>query len=236
MIRYLYQKPVIEQLHLLVNFVELRPLRFVSRLFFNRIASERAVCIAEHAKQLSPAEACKLGLFDVVVYFHEHRRFNVRSDIYMYTAACNGHLSIVQWLHVNQFPCSNTAAFSAAQNGHLDVLQYLDVSHAIVSLFPQGVLNWAARGGSLASVQWLCNRFLEVPPINEISYVEAMNRAATEGSSPEHLQVVRLLHEIIREREPAYSALVADQLLHHAQSRIHDNESDKLQIDKLFDD
>ena len=44
---------------------------------------------------------------------------------HMYSAACNGHLEVVKWLHVNGCPWDEKACLFAGARTHWDILQYL---------------------------------------------------------------------------------------------------------------
>ena len=44
---------------------------------------------------------------------------------HMYSAACNGHLEVVKWLHANGCPWDEKACLFAGARTHWDILQYL---------------------------------------------------------------------------------------------------------------
>ena len=44
---------------------------------------------------------------------------------HMYSAACNGHLEVVKWLHANGCPWDEKACLFAGARKHWDILQYL---------------------------------------------------------------------------------------------------------------
>lgn len=98
-------------------------------------------------------------------------------------AATNGHLHVLEWLHLHTpMGCTTNAMDGAARNGHLQVVQWLHLHRS------EGCEKWAMDGaamnGHLKIVQWLHeNR-------QEGCTTDAMDFAALFG----HLEVVQWLH------------------------------------------
>jgi Ankyrin repeats (3 copies) len=99
------------------------------------------------------------------------------------SAALNGFLEIVKWLHSNRTEgCTKNSMDFAAMNGHLEIVKFLHLNRT------EGcttyAMNWATQSGHLDVVQWLhCNR-------TEGCTSRAMDYAAERG----HLEVVKWLH------------------------------------------
>lgn len=102
----------------------------------------------------------------------------------MDSAASNGHLEIVQWLHTNRSEgCTAAAMDGAAKNGHFDVVKWL---HAMRSEgCTVAAMNRAAANGHLQIVRWLHNNR------REGCTTAAMDNAASNG----HLQVIEWLDD-----------------------------------------
>jgi len=101
----------------------------------------------------------------------------------MDSAAANGHLDVVEFLHENRREgCTTSAMDKAAQNGHLEVVKFLHENRTEgCSAY---AMNQAAKNGHLDMVEWLhFNR-------TEGCTTEAMNAAAKYG----HLEIVTFLH------------------------------------------
>lgn len=72
-----------------------------------------------------------------------------------HTAASNGHLHIIQWLHRHKLEIINATSYGAAQGGHLNILKWLREK-----LYPQKmniIINRAALCGYLDIIQWAVN-------------------------------------------------------------------------------
>ena len=71
----------------------------------------------------------------------------------MNSAAENGYLHIVKWLHENGFNCTTSAMDNAARNGHLHIVKWLHENRT------EGYSEWAmddaTRNGHLHIVEYL---------------------------------------------------------------------------------
>ncbi|KAF1791337.1 Ankyrin repeat-containing domain [Phytophthora cactorum] len=75
--------------------------------------------------------AASNGHLDVVQWLHLNRPRTCSSNA-MDAAAANGYLDVVKWLHVNRSEgCTKSAMDIAASNGHLDVIQWLYVNNSV---------------------------------------------------------------------------------------------------------
>ncbi|KAG1710045.1 hypothetical protein DVH05_017053 [Phytophthora capsici] len=106
------------------------------------------------------------------------------TTIAMDTAAANGHLEVVQWLHANCSEGCTTAAMDfAAESGYLETVKWLHGNRG--EGCTTKAMDRAAVNGRLEVVKWLhANR-------SEGCTTNAMNGAAENG----HLHVIKWLHE-----------------------------------------
>ncbi|KAG2951604.1 hypothetical protein PC128_g2800 [Phytophthora cactorum] len=75
--------------------------------------------------------AASNGHLDVVQWLHLNRPRTCSSNA-MDAAAANGYLDVVKWLHANRSEgCTKSAMDIAASNGHLDVIQWLYVNNSV---------------------------------------------------------------------------------------------------------
>jgi|SRR5271155_265763 len=103
-------------------------------------------------------------------------------DMLAYCAAGEGHLSLLQWLHIEKnVPLRNLFCYSAARAGQLHVLQWLREFGC-----PWGVMisESAAGGGHLDTLQWLRE--------NDCPWDEMACYVAIRGG---HLHVLRWIEE-----------------------------------------
>ena len=99
-------------------------------------------------------------------------------------AARNGHLDIVQWLHLNRSEgCTTEAMDWAANNGRLDVLKWLHFNRS--EGCTTRAMDWAAEFGHLDIVQWLhLNRY---EGCSEYAMIDAVRNG--------HIAIVKYLYE-----------------------------------------
>ncbi|KDO28660.1 hypothetical protein SPRG_06515 [Saprolegnia parasitica CBS 223.65] len=92
------------------------------------------------------------GFLPLVQMLHE-RDFKCSARA-MDTAASNGHLEVVRFLHFNRTEgCTTDALDGAIRYGHLDVVRFL-IAHRTEGASPN-ILNYAAANGHLEIVQYL---------------------------------------------------------------------------------
>ena len=97
-------------------------------------------------------------------------------------AEMEGHLDVVEWLHLNiSEGCTCDAMDNAARNGHIDVVRFLHSNRS------EGctayAMNYAAESGHLDVVKWLTSNR------SEGCTDDAMNWAAANG----HLNILKYL-------------------------------------------
>ncbi|OQR99245.1 hypothetical protein THRCLA_06572, partial [Thraustotheca clavata] len=123
------------------------------------------------------------GHLDVLQYLHVHRSEGCTFAA-MDKAAANGHLEIVTWLHLNRLEgCTTEAMDLAATNDHFDIVKFLHKHRS--EGCTTNAMDGAAANGHLAIVVWLFfNRHEGCTDV-------AMNLAASNG----HVDVLTFLHE-----------------------------------------
>ncbi|GMF10911.1 unnamed protein product [Phytophthora lilii] len=145
------------------------------------------------------------GHLDIIEWLHVGPAKLALSFSVFNEAAQGGHLEVVKWLHAHQCPLTTTAMDSAAENGHLDVVQWLYKNRK--ECCTSRALDRAARNGHLDIVQWLDST-------RESFYCPAaINRAAESG----HLEVVQWLHA---NRAEGCSAEALDCACHQGHLRV----------------
>ncbi|RLN95848.1 hypothetical protein BBJ28_00020424 [Nothophytophthora sp. Chile5] len=93
------------------------------------------------------------GHLEVVQWLHVHRSEGC-TTVAMNKAAAGGHLPVVQWLHANRSEgCTTLAMDDAAANGHIEVAQWLHANRSEDCTC--AAMDFAASNGHLNVVQWL---------------------------------------------------------------------------------
>ncbi|KAG2960061.1 hypothetical protein PC118_g22708 [Phytophthora cactorum] len=106
----------------------------------------------DHGIYVSPVEA---GDLDMVKALFD-RGLVEDPVIFLDSAASRGHVHIIKWLHEEKGVTDAGFGYvEAAKNGRLDVLKYLYEKKLVNSDLEEYLLDAAARGGSLRTVQWL---------------------------------------------------------------------------------
>jgi hypothetical protein len=91
--------------------------------------------------------AKKLSLTSILCLLNARLRLYTCSS-----AAKNGHLVVLQWLHANGCPWNESTCMYAAYGGHLAVLQW---ARANGCPWDWRVAFWAARNGHTALLDWV---------------------------------------------------------------------------------
>ncbi|RHY16336.1 hypothetical protein DYB36_006238 [Aphanomyces astaci] len=130
------------------------------------------------------------GHLDVVQWLHVHRSEGCTTKAF--DGACaNGRIAVVTWLHLNRMEGGTSEAMDgAASNGHLDVVKFLHKHRHDKERCTPAALDHAAGHGHLAVVVWLhFNR-------SEGCTTLAMDKAALNG----HVEILNFLLEHRKER------------------------------------
>ena len=103
---------------------------------------------------------------DIVRYAFQYLPREIRTrwlgNCPMNTAAMNGHLETVIWLHLNRAEgCTTNAMDYAAYNGHLDAIIWLHVNRT--EGCTTDAMDWAARNEHLEVSRWLLEKTM--PPL-----------------------------------------------------------------------
>ncbi|KAL3657633.1 hypothetical protein V7S43_017436 [Phytophthora oleae] len=118
--------------------------------------------------------AAKLGYLDILQFFHGSTLSKERGGLRqirlkgcsteaMDYAAANGHLEVVQWLHMNRSEgCTTKAMNSAAKEGHLEVVKWLYRNRSEGCTFK--ALEKAIGHGQLRVACWLRTHYPEHVP------------------------------------------------------------------------
>ncbi|POM66369.1 Hypothetical protein PHPALM_17773, partial [Phytophthora palmivora] len=123
------------------------------------------------------------GHLSILEWLHDGPAKIELSTSVLNEAARGGKVEVVKWLHEHQCHSTSAAMEAAAENGYLEVMQWLYANTDVVCT--SRALDRAARNGHLDIVKWL-----HATDIN-LYCPAAMNRAAEFG----HLHVVKWLHE-----------------------------------------
>lgn len=133
-------------------------------------------------RKLAMDTAAGNGLLHIVRWLHDNTSETFSTSA-MDLAAAGNHLDVVQWLHLNRHEgCTANAMDEAAANGHLETVQWLH-RHRSEGCTTKA-MDRAAFRGHLGILEWLhVNR-------SEGCTTDAMDEAARMG----HLEIVQWLH------------------------------------------
>lgn len=135
--------------------------------------------------------AARNGHLEVLEWLHLNRKIGYDEDVIAY-AACNGHLHAVKFLHENKTElCTRNNAMNwAAGYGHLEVVKWLYFNSTEVRTWE--AINYAARNGRLDIVKWLYFNSKVCPYLKrEVCIEHAIKSAACEG----YMEVVKWLQD-----------------------------------------
>ncbi len=213
------QKPVVEQLCLVLRVAELRPLCWTCRSFVHAFVAEKPLCIAAHAERFlhatptSPSVVWDLayrGSLDIVKYLH----WNDCTASAMQCAAYYGRVDIIEWLYENRNDAFSAKAMECAANcGNLAIVKWLYVNgddNAWWKGYALYAFHVALKSGHLKVVQWLvekCGKHW----ILSLSLIRPIDFAVENG----HLEVAQYLHATLGQRSTLYSRSLAEDRGYH---------------------
>ena len=77
------------------------------------------------SRKLCASGAVNSGHVHMLQWMKDNGMTGEWRERHMYSAACNGHLEVVKWLHANGCPWDEKACLFAGARTHWDILQYL---------------------------------------------------------------------------------------------------------------
>jgi hypothetical protein len=168
---FMHQKPVIEQLCLLLELKCLRSLLLLNHKMFTAFKNEKSLQIAADACEMyrRPIKACMEGRLDIVCYLHENGLIKDNALPFLDFAALSGNLELVQWLQDNLKHYSNVctchAMNFAAKRGDVRMLEWFHRNRT------EGCSNlalyWAAQEGHVNAAKWLLANYKTSCSIDE---------------------------------------------------------------------